>query len=158
MNKAIDHDDESLLALTADVVASFVSYNSLSTKALPALIGDVHAALRALKRGLRAPTSSRVVSEYTSSAPVPALPIADSVTPELIYCLENGRGFRTLKKHLRSAYGMTPDQYREKWNLPADYPMVAPAYSVVRSAWAVSGGLGTSARSRWAKPQAKPTP
>jgi len=132
MDDAFEHDDRSLLPLTANVVASFISYNSLNTSELAELVGTVHATFRNLNGK----------SEPEVSASIPAVPIKKSVTPDLIYCLENGKGYRMLKRHLWTAYGMTPDQYRQKWDLPADYPMVAPGYSVVRSALAVTAGLG----------------
>jgi predicted transcriptional regulator len=138
MEEQFEHDDRSLLLKTANVVASFVSYNSLNAGALAELVSTVHSTFQALnsqsEAGLSAPT------------PAPAVPINRSITPDLIYCLENGKGYRMLKRHLWTAYGMTPDQYRQKWGLPADYPMVAPGYSVVRSALAISAGLGASGR------------
>lgn len=126
-------DDQYVPNLTADVVASFVSYNSLNPRDLAPLVGAVAAAFQAM------------VGSPDPEAPaalVPAVPINKSVTPSLIYCLENGKGYKSLKRHLWTAYEMTPEQYRAKWNLPADYPMVAPEYSAIRSALAVSAGLG----------------
>lgn len=134
MEEQFEHDDRSLLLKTANVVASFVSYNSLNAGALAELVSTVHSTFQAL--------DSQSASGLSAPTPTPAVPINRSITPDLIYCLENGRGYRMLKKHLWTAYGMTPDQYRQKWNLPAGYPMVAPAYSVVRSALAVTAGLG----------------
>lgn len=100
------------------------------------MIASVHAALA----GLGGPPAS-----VATATRVPAVPIRKSVTPNAIICLEDGRAFKTLKRHLSSRYGMTPDQYRMKWNLPADYPMVAPNYAESRSALAKSMGLGRKA-------------
>lgn len=127
-----DQNDE-LIALTASIVSAYVSRNNVQTGDLPGVIAITHAALV----GLGGP-SAPVAAE----PPVPAVPIRKSVTPDAIICLEDGRAFKTLKRHLSTSYGMTPDQYRSKWSLPADYPMVAPNYAESRSAMAKAIGLG----------------
>lgn len=119
------------LERTAEIVAAYVSNNTVAPVDLGNLIRDVHLTLI----GLGTPTPEPEV-------PVPAVPVRKSVTPEYIVCLEDGKKFKTLKRHLSIHYGLTPQQYREKWNLPADYPMVAPAYAAARSQLAKSIGLG----------------
>jgi len=119
--------------LTAEIVSAYVGNNTTPAAELPALIGQVHAAL------------VRVSEGQAPAAPAPAKPavsVKKSLTAEYIVCLEDGKKFKSLKRHLRSKYNMTPEQYREKWNLPADYPMVAPNYAVTRSALAKKMGLG----------------
>jgi predicted transcriptional regulator len=140
----MSEQNEELMALTASIVAAYVTRNSVPTTDLPLLIASTHAALAGLA-GRPAP----VVAEPL----VPAVPIRRSVTPDAIICLEDGRSFKSLKRHLSASYGLTPDQYRAKWNLPADYPMVAPNYAEARSAMAKSIGLGrkTGPLSRRAK-------
>ncbi|GLK69122.1 MucR family transcriptional regulator [Hansschlegelia plantiphila] len=128
MNEEIDH-----VALTADVVSAYVSNNSVATGDLPALIQSVHAALTGVATGkVEAP-----VEELK-----PAVPLKKSVTPDFIICLEDGKKFKSLKRHLRTAYDMTPEDYRAKWGLAADYPMVAPNYASARSELAKKMGLG----------------
>lgn len=114
-----------LIELTADIVAADVRNNSLPSSELPRLIADIHAAIA----GVAASTAPQQRAEK----PVPAISIRKSVTPEFLICLEDGKKFRSLKRHLASHHGLTPDQYRQKWNLPADCPMVAPSYSASRS-------------------------
>jgi len=127
-----DQNDE-LIALTASIVSAYVARNNVPTGDLARVIASTHAALAGLG-GPPAPVAAEPL--------VPAVPIRKSVTPDAIICLEDGRAFKTLKRHLSTSYGMTPDQYRVKWNLPADYPMVAPNYAEARSALAKSMGLG----------------
>ncbi len=126
------------IELTADIVSAYVSNNSVPTSELPNLINDVHNAL------------SRVGVGAALDIPIepqkPATSIKKSVTPEYIICLEDGKHFKSLKRHLRTQYDMSPDQYREKWNLAADYPMVAPAYAEARSRLAKEMGLGQQRR------------
>lgn len=124
---------DSLIELTADVVSAYVSNNPVPLAELPALIGQVHAALKG--------TAGRAVEEKLEP-PKPAVPIKKSVTPDYIVSLEDGKKFKSLKRHLATHYGMTPEDYRAKWGLPADYPMVAPNYAAARSALAKSMGLG----------------
>lgn len=130
---------ESFIALTANIVSAYVSNNTVPASDIPALINQVHSAL------------SRVSSQQpvsTSEPTKPAVPVKRSVTPEYIVCLEDGKKFKSLKRHLRTQYNMTPEQYREKWGLPPDYPMVAPNYAVARSQLAKEMGLGQQRRRR----------
>lgn len=125
--------NESFIALTANIVSAYVSNNTVPAGDIPALINQVHSAL------------SRVSGQQpvSMSEPAkPAVPVKRSVTPEYIVCLEDGKKFKSLKRHLRTQYNMTPEQYREKWGLPPDYPMVAPNYARARSALAKQMGLG----------------
>ncbi|TCT02142.1 MucR family transcriptional regulator [Aquabacter spiritensis] len=137
------------LGLAADVVSAFVMNNSVSAAELPALINSVHAALTGLTK-----------AEVPSAEPQqPAVPVKKSVTPDFIICLEDGKKFKSLKRHLRTTYDMTPEAYRSKWNLPADYPMVAPNYAAARSELAKQMGLGQQRRKApVATKPAKPAP
>ncbi len=126
-----------VLELTAQIVSAHVSNNSVTPDALPSLINDVYRALTGVG-------SEPVVIDK----PPPAVPIKKSIFPEYIICLEDGKKLKMLKRHLRTAYNMTPDQYRERWGLPADYPMVAPNYARHRSSLAKQIGLGTKPRNR----------
>ena len=130
----IEPDEQTDVLLTADVIAAYVAHNPISTGDLPSLIRAVHAQLQALRHQ---PASS----ETALPTPTPAVPIKKSVTPEFIICLDDGKKFKSMKRHLR-LLGMTPDEYRAKWGLPADYPMVAPNYASTRSALALTAGLG----------------
>ncbi len=123
------------VALAAEVVSAFVGHNSLPVSELPGLITSVHAALIKISGGTSAPMASE------PEVLTPAVPVRKSVTPDYIVCLDDGRKFKSLKRHLASL-GMTPDQYRAKWNLAADYPMVASNYAATRSALAKKIGLG----------------
>ena len=125
---------DNILEMAADIVSAFVSNNSVPVGDLPRVIDSVHAALRGLS------TASPPAQIEAPREPVIA--IKKSVTPDYIICLEDGRKFKSLKRHLRTAYGLSPDQYREKWKLPHDYPMVAPNYAMARSALAKAAGLG----------------
>jgi MucR family transcriptional regulator, transcriptional regulator of exopolysaccharide biosynthesis len=120
------------VSLSADIVAAYVSRNSVTPSGLPALIESIHQALS--KLGMVEPVPS-------TEALVPAVPIRKSISPGFLICLDDGKKFKSLKRHLAS-HGMTPDQYRTKWNLPKDYPMTAPDYAAKRSALAKSIGLG----------------
>ena len=127
------------IELAAEIVSAYVSNNSVPASDLPALLGDVHSAL------------VRVSSGVTTAAPEiakPAVPPKKSITNDYLVCLEDGRKFKSLKRHLRTQYNMSPEQYREKWGLPSDYPMVAPAYAKARSALAKQMGLGQQRRRR----------
>lgn len=124
-------DNEMLITLTADIVAAHVSNNSVAISDLPTLINNVHGALSGLSGGIAAPT----VLE-------PAVPIRNSIKKDYIVCLEDGKKLKMLKRHLMTSYGMTPDDYRTKWGLAADYPMVAPAYAETRRILAKAIGLG----------------
>jgi predicted transcriptional regulator len=127
------------IELAADIVSAYVSNNSVPTGDLPGLISEVHTAL--MKVGVGA-------IELPTEAPKPAVPVKKSVTPDYIVCLEDGKKFKSLKRHLRTQYNMTPEQYREKWALPIDYPMVAPNYAKARSELAKEMGLGQQRRKR----------
>ena len=122
------------IELAAGVVAAFVSNNSVPVGELPALIQAVHTSVKRLSEG---PESTAPQVE----AKAPAVSIRKSVTPDYLICFEDGKQFRSLRRHL-TVLGLTPEQYREKWRLPADYPMVAPNYAAQRSAMAKSMGLG----------------
>ena len=125
--------NENLVELAADIVSAFVANNNVTTSDLPGVIASVYASLTKLGGEPEAPPAAPLV---------PAVPIRKSVTPDAIICLEDGKSFKSLKRHLSSKYGLTAEQYRAKWGLPADYPMVAPAYAEARSALAKSMGLG----------------
>ena len=130
-------DTNELLALTTDIVASHVANNSVTVQDLPQLIQQVYAALHSVGSG--APAKEK---------PTPAVPTRRSVTPDYIVCLEDGKKLKMLKRHLKTRYDMTPDEYRERWGLAADYPMVAPNYAKQRSDLAKKIGLGTKRRSK----------
>lgn len=127
------------IGLTAGIVSAYVSNNSLQTAEIPALINRVHAALARVSGGQ---------GEYSTDAVKPAVAIKKSITAEYIVCLEDGKRFKTLKRHLRSKYNLTPEKYREKWGLAADYPMVAPNYATARSRLAKQFGLGQQRQRR----------
>ena len=122
-----------LVELTAEIVSAYVSNNTVVASDLP---GVIHNVFDALSRA--STTTGLQVREELR----PAVPVKKSVTPEYIVCLEDGKKFKSLKRHLRTQYNMTPEQYRDKWGLPADYPMVAPNYAVTRSQLAKKMGLG----------------
>lgn len=130
---------EMLIELTADVVAAYVSNNPVPAAELPNLIADVHAAL-----GRVGATGDMVVAEK----PKPAVNPKKSIHDDYIVCLEDGKKFKSLKRHLMTHYGLTPDQYREKWGLDASYPMVAPNYAAARSQLAKKMGLGRKRKGR----------
>jgi len=129
-----------ILELATEIVASYVSNNVVAAADLPAVITDVYRSLSNL--GSQAAQPER---------PKPAVTIKKSITPDYIICLEDGKPLKMLKRHLKTAYNMTPDDYRERWGLPADYPMVAPNYAKHRSALAKKIGLGTKPRIRGRK-------
>ena len=127
------------IELAADIVSAYVSNNSVSASELTTLIGEVHNALLRVSSG---------AVEVAAEAPRPAVSVKKSITPDYIVCLEDGKKFKSLKRHLRTQYNMSPEEYREKWGLPADYPMVAPNYAQARSALAKQMGLGQQRRKR----------
>ncbi|WP_377849033.1 MucR family transcriptional regulator [Bosea sp. UC22_33] len=131
-----------MLDLVAGIVSAFVAHNSVPTSELPALIASTHAALASLGKEPIAAVEEK---------PVPAVSIKKSISPDFLICLEDGKKFKSLKRHLRTAYDMSPDEYRVKWGLPTDYPMVAPAYADARSQLAKSMGLGQQRRKTAAK-------
>ena len=130
------HPHADLLPLTADIVAAYLSQNDLSAEHLPALIRSVHGALAT-------PTTPEPVAE---EAPIPAVNPKRSVFPDYIICLEDGKKLKMLRRHLKTAYNMTPEEYRARWDLPREYPMVAPSYSEKRSSLAREIGLGSTPR------------
>jgi predicted transcriptional regulator len=121
------------LALTAQIVSAHASHNAVPAAALPTLIQDVHRTLMAIQN---APNEA-------PARPEPAVPIAKSITQDHIICLEDGKKMKMLKRHLKASFNLTPDQYRQRWGLPPDYPMVAPRYAKQRSTMAKKIGLGT---------------
>ena len=127
------------IELAADIVSAYVSNNSVPLAELPSLIRDVHSAL------MRVTEQAMPVEAEPLK---PAVPVKKSITPDYIVCLEDGKQFKSLKRHLRSQYNLSPDAYREKWGLPADYPMVAPNYAKARSNLAKQMGLGQQRRRR----------
>jgi predicted transcriptional regulator len=134
------------MELAADIVSAYVAKNSIPAADLPALIGSVHQALTQVGNGK--PEEAR--AELT-----PAVPIKKSLRPDFIICLEDGKKFKSLKRHLRTHYDLTPDQYRARWGLPPDYPMVAPTYAAARSELAKNMGLGQQRRKTAAKTKSK---
>lgn len=126
-----------LLKLTAQIVSSHVSNNTVPQSDMPAMIEQVFRTLTGLGGG---------GATLSADRPTPAIPIKKSVTPEYIVCLEDGKKLKMLKRHLKTAYDLTPEEYRERWGLPADYPMVAPNYAKQRSRLAKDIGLGTKGK------------
>ena len=127
-----------LPTLTTQIVAAYVSNNPVPVGELPSLIRQVHTAL----------VNVGAPAEISAERPQPAVPVKRSVTPDYIICLEDGKKLKMLKRHLKTAFNMTPEEYRDRWELPADYPMVAPNYATQRSKLAKQIGLGTRARRR----------
>ena len=127
--------DDNSTTIVAEIIAAYVANNSVDQADLPRIINDVHQAIRRL--GSNAPAAPPVEVKL-----VPAVPIKKSVMPDFIICLEDGKKFQALKRHLGVVYHLTPDEYRARWNLPADYPMVAPNYAARRSSIAKDMGLG----------------
>ena len=126
-----------IIEMTAEIVAAYVENNNISTGDLPALIQSVHRALTSVASG----------GEAVEPAPKePAVPVRRSITQDFLICLEDGRKFKSLKRHLRTKYNMSPEEYRAKWNLPKEYPMVAPNYARARSELAKQMGLGQGGR------------
>jgi predicted transcriptional regulator len=128
-----------LIDLAADIVSAYVSNNTVPTSDLPGLIAEVHRALSNTQQGLHEPEPEPLK---------PAVNPKKSVFPDYIICLEDGKKFKSLKRHLRTHYDLSPEEYREKWSLPPDYPMVAPNYAAARSALAKKMGLGQQRRRR----------
>jgi predicted transcriptional regulator len=138
--------EEELLRMTADVVAAYVSNNTLPTTQLAEVINAVYSSLRGLEGQ---------VAEPPPEPAKPAVPVRKSITPDYLICLEDGKKLKMLKRHLRSTYNMTPDEYRVRWGLAPDYPMVAPSYAEQRSAFAKKIGLGRGAARQSAATGAK---
>jgi len=131
--------DSSYIELTAQIVSAYVGNNSVPSAEIANLIGQVHAALKRVSGGQIAAAAEPAR---------PAVPVKRSINSDFIVCLEDGKKFKSLRRHLRTQYNMTPEQYREKWGLPADYPMVAPNYAAARSQLAKQMGLGQQRRRR----------
>jgi len=130
-------DKAEIIEMTAEIVAAYVENNTISTTDLPALIQSVHKALTSVSSGV----------EAVEAAPKePAVPVRRSITPDHLICLEDGRKFKSLKRHLRTKYNLSPEDYRAKWGLAKDYPMVAPNYAKARSELAKQMGLGQGGR------------
>jgi predicted transcriptional regulator len=132
-------NNSNFIELTTKIVSAFVSNNSVAAGDIPALINQVHSALLRVSSGGK---------EQPAEPLKPAVSVKKSITPDYLVCLEDGKKFKSLKRHLRTQYSMTPEQYREKWSLPADYPMVAPNYAAARSKLAKDMGLGQQRRRR----------
>lgn len=137
-------NSEHLVSLTADIVSAYVTRNNVPAGDLPSLIAGIHQSLAALGNGTQPETP----------ALTPAVPVKKSVTPDYIVCLEDGKKFKSLKRHLGVHYNLTPDEYRAKWGLPRDYPMVAPSYAAARSTLAKTMGLGRKPKA----PEPAPAP
>lgn len=139
MTDNVVEQDGVLIELTADIVSAYVSNNSIVASELPEIIQNVHVALKQV-------TSSAV--ELEKEQPKPAVSIRRSITDDYLICLEDGKKFKSLKRHLRTHYDLSPEEYRERWRLPVDYPMVAPNYARARSELAKQMGLGRKRGSR----------
>ena len=133
-----DTENDNLLTLTSNIVSAHLAHNSVSTEEIPALIRKVYSTLANVNQD----------GPISSERPQPAVPIKKSVHADYIVCLEDGKKLKMLKRHLKTAYNMTPEQYRERWGLPADYPMVAPNYANQRSKLAKDIGLVTASRKK----------
>lgn len=134
----IDDNNQPMIELTAEIVAAYVANNPVAATDLPGLIGQVFEALNNVNQ----PVQIEEIPEPQK----PAVPIKKSITNDYLICLEDGQKFKSLKRHLGVHYGLSPEEYRAKWNLPADYPMVAPNYAMKRSALAKAVGLGRKAK------------
>jgi predicted transcriptional regulator len=132
-HEAVATRPDDILRLASDIVAAYVSNNPLPVSELPSMIKSVHTTLGGLSGG---------ISADPQTAQKPAVNVKKSITPEYIICLEDGKKLKMLKRYLRSRYGLSPEEYRAKWGLPADYPMVAPNYAAQRSEFAKKIGLG----------------
>jgi len=130
-------DNTQLLDMTVDIVSAYVGNNNVQATDVPALISSIHAALTQISTG---------VAEVEPEIKDPAVPVRKSITPDFLICLEDGRKFKSLKRHLRTKYNMSPEEYRAKWGLAKDYPMVAPNYAKARSELAKQMGLGQGGR------------
>jgi predicted transcriptional regulator len=132
-----NRSDEDILKLVTEIVTAYVSRNNVAAEDLPNVIKSVHATLGGIQG-----------SDATTLSRAPAVPVKKSVTPDYIVCLEDGKKLKMLKRYLRAQYGLTPEAYRAKWNLPADYPMTAPNYAARRSEFAKQIGLGKPRKKR----------
>ena len=129
---------DATIEMTADIVSAYVGNNSVSVTDLPTIIASVHRALTGVSGGVEAPVEQ--------APKEPAVPVKKSIAPDFLVCLEDGRKFKSLKRHLRTKYNMSPEEYRAKWGLAKDYPMVAPNYAKARSDLAKQMGLGQGGR------------
>jgi predicted transcriptional regulator len=134
-----DKASSNYIELTAGIVSAYVSNNAVAAGDISSLISQVHTALLRVSNG---------PSETSGEPAKPAIAVKKSITPDFIICLEDGKKFKSLKRHLRTQYNMTPEHYREKWGLPTDYPMVAPNYAEARSQLAKQMGLGQQRKRR----------
>ena len=137
MDASRPEDRSELLEMTADIVSAYVGNNTVAAAELPSLISNIHAALSTVSTG---------AVEAAPEPKEPAVLIRKSISPDYLICLEDGRKFKSLKRHLRTKYDMSPEEYRAKWGLPKDYPMVAPNYAKARSDLAKQMGLGQGGR------------
>jgi len=137
MDKAEMEERAEVIEMTADIVSAFVGANTVSAAELPSLIQSVYSTLASM---------SGAAEPAEPATREPAVPLKRSITPEFLICLEDGRKFKSLKRHLRTKYNMSPEDYRAKWGLPKDYPMVAPSYAKARSDLAKQMGLGQGGR------------
>lgn len=144
----IEDNQTNLIEMTADIVSAYVSKNNIAADSVAGLIASVHASLNNISEPVE-----EVIEEPRRD---PAVPIRKSITPDFLICLEDGRKFKSLKRHLRTKYDMSPEDYRAKWNLPKDYPMVAPNYAAARSQLAKNMGLGLGGRQPPKAAAAKP--
>ena len=145
----LENQQATLIELTTHIASAYVGNNSVAASDLPSLIRNIHAALSGVEKPIEAPVEIKT----------PAVPIKKSLNDDYLICLEDGRKFKSLKRHLRTKYNLSPDEYRAKWNLPRTYPMVAPAYAAARSNLAKQMGLGQGGRqAAAAKPAAKAAP
>jgi predicted transcriptional regulator len=143
------NERQELLSLTTEIVASFAGNNTVAIGDLPAVITSVFRALRGAGQG---------EAEKPAEAPVPAVPVKKSIGTDFLVCLEDGRKVKTLKRYLATRHGLTPEEYRRRWGLPGDYPMVPPAYAAQRSAMAKQTGLGRRPAAAAPPPAPEPTP
>ncbi len=139
-NTSSPENENNLLRMTAEVVAAYVSRNEIEPTHLPSLIRSAYGALSGIQYNN--------YSSFDTGNHKPAVPVKKSVTDDYIICLEDGKKLKMLKRHLRTSYGMSPEMYRAKWDLPPDYPMVAPNYAVQRSVFAKKIGLGRASTGR----------
>jgi predicted transcriptional regulator len=144
----LENQQATLIELTSHIASAYVGNNSVAAADLPSLIRNIHSALTGVDKPVEAPVEAKT----------PAVSIKKSLGDDYLICLEDGRKFKSLKRHLRTKYNLSPDEYRAKWNLPRSYPMVAPAYAAARSNLAKQMGLGQGGRQAAAKAPLKAAP
>ena len=137
MNEHLGSKQDNMIALVSKIVAGYVSHNNVPPNEITSLVNTVHQALLSISGG----------TDYIHRTQEPAIAVKKSITPDYLICLEDGKKFKSLKRHLRTRYNMTPEEYRQKWGLPPDYPMVAPNYATARSNLALAMGLGQKQQS-----------